>query len=336
MLTLALFGAGRIGRIHARSIARHPRARLSHVVDPDGAAAAAVAAEAGGVPADAEAVFADPAVDAVVIASTAETHGTLIERAAASGKAIFCEKPIDRSTERTRAAIRTLRRAGTSLFLGFQRRFDPSFAALQQRLAAGEIGRPELVVLTSRDPAPPPIPYIEHSGGLFRESMVHDFDVARWLLGEEPTEVYATGSCLVDPRIAAVGSPDTAAVTLKTAGGAICVITLSWRAAYGYDQRAEVLGSAGMLRLDNRQATSVVKADAASIAGDRPLPFFLERYAEAYEAELDAFVTALESGTPFRPNEEDGLRALILADCAEQSARAGLPVAVPGELEVGS
>lgn len=200
MLTFALFGAGRIGRIHARNVASQPRARLKYVVDPNGAVASELAAAVGGAPAQSEAVFDDPDVDAIVIASSAETHAELIMRAIESRKAIFCEKPIERSTERTRACARSLHEAGSSLFLGFQRRFDPSFAALHRCLADGEIGRPELVVLTSRDPAPPPIDYIERSGGLFRELMVHDFDVARWLLGEEPTEVYAVGSCLVDPR----------------------------------------------------------------------------------------------------------------------------------------
>lgn len=334
MLTFALFGAGRIGRIHARNVASQPRARLKYVVDPNGAAASELAAAVGGAPAQSEAVFDDPDVDAIVIASSAETHAELIMRAIESRKAIFCEKPIERSTERTRACARSLHEAGSSLFLGFQRRFDPSFAALHRCLADGEIGRPELVVLTSRDPAPPPIDYIERSGGLFRELMVHDFDVARWLLGEEPTEVYAVGSCLVDPRIGAAGSPDTAVATLKTASGAICLVNMSWRAAYGYDQRAEVLGSKGMLQVGNRQATSVIRSDGQAVAGDRPLPFFLERYSEAYVAEIDAFIVALEGGHSFVPNEDDGLKALILADCAQQSALSGQPVAVPIERRV--
>jgi myo-inositol 2-dehydrogenase/D-chiro-inositol 1-dehydrogenase len=234
-----------------------------------------------------------------------------------------------RGADRARACLRAVRAAGVPLFLGFQRRFDPSFAALKRRLDAGEIGRPEIILLTSRDPEAPPIEHIRKSDGLFRETMIHDLDVARWLLGEEPIEVYAAASCLTDPRIAEAGSVDTAIVTLRTRSGALCAINNSWRSVYGYDQRAEVHGSQGLLQIGNRQPTSVAKWDGSGGSTDRPLYFFIDRYADAYRLELDAFVTALAERRPVTPDAVDGLRSLVLADCAQESYATGRPVAVP-------
>ena len=328
MTTFALFGAGRIGRIHAANIARQSATRLKYICDPHAESAAALAEMTGAKVVEEDEIFSDDEVSAILIASSADSHPALIKRAAETGKAIFCEKPVARAAADVVSCLEVVAKHRGRLFVAFNRRFDPSFSALKARLDAGEIGRPELIILTSRDPAPPPIEYIAKSGGLFRETMVHDFDVARWLLGEEPIEVFATASCLVDPAIARAGSPDTAVVTLRTRTGAICTINNSWRAAYGYDQRVEVLGSKGLLTVDNLRPTSVIQADATASRRDLPLHFFLERYADAYRIELDAFVRQLEDGVPAAPDGRDGLRALLLADCAAVSAAENRPVTV--------
>jgi myo-inositol 2-dehydrogenase/D-chiro-inositol 1-dehydrogenase len=214
------------------------------------------------------------------------------------------------------------------MLVGFNRRFDPSFAELHRRIGAGAIGTVEQVVITSRDPAPPPVSYIKVSGGLFRDMTIHDFDMARWMLGEEPVEVFAHGATLVDPAIGAAGDIDSAMVLLKTASGRMAHINNSRRASYGYDQRVEVFGSAGRLIAGNRVPTTVELADADSVRSDKPLHFFLERYAEAYRIELHAFLDALAKGAPMPVGAEDGRQALVLADAAVESLRTGRPVRV--------
>ncbi|MFC0410877.1 inositol 2-dehydrogenase [Roseomonas elaeocarpi] len=323
MLNIAVIGAGRIGRIHARNIAAHPCARLAGISDPDSGAAGSLAAACGAASITLEEAFK---AEAVLIASPTPTHADYIERAAQAGCAVFCEKPVDLSAARVRDCLRAVERAGVPLMVGFNRRFDPSFAALQRRLAAGEIGALELLTITSRDPAPPPASYVAQSGGLFRDMMIHDFDMARFLLAEEPVELYAVGSALVDPAIGAAGDVDTAAVTLRTASGRICQISNSRRATYGYDQRIEVHGAEGLLRAANMTSTTVESAGRGGFTTDPALPFFLERYEAAYRAELDTFVTAVVDKIPSGPTGEDGLRALILADAATESVRTGQPV----------
>jgi myo-inositol 2-dehydrogenase/D-chiro-inositol 1-dehydrogenase len=325
---IGLLGAGRIGRIHAGSVAAHPRARLAAVADASLDAAESVAAATGARVAAVEAVVADPGIDAVLICTPTDTHPDLIEQSAKAGKAVFCEKPVDLDAERIRACLRVVEEAGVPLMIGFNRRFDPSFSALKRRVEAGEIGRVELVTILSRDPAPPPLSYIARSGGLFRDMTIHDLDLARHFLGEEPVEVHAVASCLVDPAIGEAGDVDTAAVLLKTAGGRIAQISNSRRATYGYDQRVEVHGSLGLLAAGNRHATTVTFAGADGFRGDPALPFFLERYAEAYRAELDAFVAGVIDGTPLAPSGADGLKAQVLADAATEAARTGRPVRV--------
>src|SRR6185312_1969509 len=248
--------------------------------------------------------------------SPTPTHADYIERAAREGRAIFCEKPIDLAADRVRACLDVVRRAGVVLMVGFNRRFDPHFATLKRRMDAGEIGSLELLTIISRDPTPPPIDYVKSSGGLFRDMMIHDLDMARFLLGEEPVEVSAAASCLVDPAIGAAGDVDTAVVTLRTASGRLCQISNSRRATYGYDQRIEAHGSKGLLRAGNITATTVELATGAGFVTDPVLPFFLERYAAAYRAELDAFIAAVGGEAPASPNGEDGLRALLLANAA--------------------
>jgi myo-inositol 2-dehydrogenase/D-chiro-inositol 1-dehydrogenase len=257
-----------------------------------------------------------------------DTHADLIERVARAGKAVFCEKPIDLDATRVRSCLDVVYKSDAKLMVGFNRRFDPSFAAIKRRIATGEIGAVELVTILSRDPAPPPASYITRSGGLFRDMMIHDFDMARFLLGEEPVEVHAVGSCLVDPQIGAAGDVDTAAVLLKTSAGKIAQISNSRRATYGYDQRVEVHGSLGMLAAGNQRATSVEYASASGYERDPAMIFFLDRYADAYRRELDAFVAAVLDGAPFMPNGADGLRAQLLADAATEAARTGRPVSL--------
>lgn len=328
MLRIGLLGCGRIGQVHAQSIKAVEGAQVVALADAVEAAAQGLAQVAGGgvQVRSASAILAADDIDAVVIGTPTDTHFELINAAARAGKAIFCEKPIDMSVDNIRACIDTVGAAGVPFMAGFNRRFDPNFAALRARLRAGEIGALELVTITSRDPAPPPLAYIKHSGGLFRDMMIHDFDMARFLMDEEFVRLHAVGSALVDPQIGAAGDVDTAAVILTTATGRICQISNSRRAVYGYDQRIEVHGAAGMLRAENQLETTV---ESAGTSGFRRAPaqhFFLERYEMAYQAEMRAFVAAAVQGQSADPGIHDGLHAQILADAAAQSQRTGQPV----------
>ncbi len=326
MLNICQFGAGRIGAVHAADVAQHKDATLRYVVDVNATAAQNLADRHGASVADTEKALADPEVNAVIIASSTDTHADLIEASAKAGKAIFCEKPIDLDINRVNACLETVKRCNVPLALGFNRRFDPTFRAIHEGLRAGRIGKLEMIAITSRDPGPPPVSYIKVSGGLFRDMMIHDFDMARWLLGEEPVEVLATASCLVDPEIGKVGDVDTATVILKTAGGALCQISNSRRAVYGYDQRIEAFGSAGMLRAENETATRVEFSGAEAVCLDKPVYFFLERYSRAYIAELDDFVQAVTQGRAPVAGGEDGRQALVLADAALESYQTGKAV----------
>ena len=328
VINIGLFGAGRIGKVHAGNIVRHRRARLAAVYDTDPAAAETLAGERQSQVASTADILANREIEAVIIASPAETHADFIEAAARSGKAIFCEKPIDKDLARVRRVLQIVKASGAVLFMAFNRRFDPSFACLQRQLREGEVGKPEMVFLTSRDPAPPSLAYLARSGGLFRDMMIHDFDVARWLLGEEPEQVFAIGRCFADPAIAGLGLLDTAIVTLTFPSGAIVNINCAMRAAYGYDQRAEVHGAQGMLSIGNRFETSLVKSTGAGICQELPLHFFTERYAEAYVKELDHFVSCLERKVAPEPGGVDGLRALEMAEAANRSWSSGRPVAI--------
>ncbi|MEZ5450410.1 MAG: inositol 2-dehydrogenase [Thiolinea sp.] len=267
--------------------------------------------------------FASDAVHAFIIASSTDTHAPLLERCASAGKPVFCEKPIDLDYAKASACVGAVDEAGITCMLGFNRRFDPQFAALKAQMDAGTIGQLETLIITSRDPSPPPAEYIAVSGGLFRDMMIHDFDMARWLLGEEPTRIYATGSVLVDPAIGEAGDVDTASVTLNTASGAIAIITNSRRATYGYDQRVEAFGAKGMLQAGNQLENTLQFAGAAGVTGAKPQFFFLERYADAYRIELTRFVEALQNNTTPPTTADDGLKALALADAALQSLQSG-------------
>jgi myo-inositol 2-dehydrogenase / D-chiro-inositol 1-dehydrogenase len=322
-LRIGLLGAGRIGRIHGSNIAAHPRARLAAIADASAEAARSLAEATGAKVATVEGIIDASDVDAVVICTPTDTHADLIERAARAGKAIFCEKPVSLDAERTAACLMVVEESGARLMIGFNRRFDPSFSALHRRIREGEIGEVEIVTILSRDPSPPPMDYLVRSGGLFRDMMIHDFDMARFLLGEEPIEMHAVASSLVDPAIGRVGDVDTAAVLMKTAAGKIAHISNSRRATYGYDQRIEVHGSRGLLAAGNRHNTTVLFADNRGYSLDPAMPFFLERYAEAYRAELDAFVAGVLTEAPLAPTGRDGLRAQRLADAATATAQTG-------------
>ncbi len=328
MISIALLGAGRIGQIHGRTIAGSKKARLAAIADPMPEGAAALSAATGAPVREIDEIFADKSIDAVLIATPTDTHADYIDRAAAEGKAVLCEKPVDLSSARIRQTLDRIGKAGIPLMIGFNRRFDPNFAALRKRIADGAVGKVELVTVISRDPGPPPVSYIARSGGLFRDMMIHDFDMARFLLGEDPVEVYAVGSELADPEIGKAGDVDTAAVILKTASGKICQISNSRRATYGYDQRIEVHGSKGMLSAGNVHETTVRFAGAEGIVADPVQNFFLERYAAAYRNEVEAFIEAVETGTAPSPSGQDGLQAQILADAAQASLDTGKPVKV--------
>ena len=326
-LQVCQFGAGRIGAIHAASVAASSRGRLRYVVDPDPEAAARLAERHGATPlTDPGTALADPEVDAVVIASSTNTHVELILASARAGKAIFCEKPIDLDLGRADACVAELEHLQVPLMMGFNRRFDPSFSALREAVQAGAIGRVEGVAITSRDSRPPALEYVRVSGGLFRDMAIHDFDMARWILGAEPVEVFAVGSCLVEASIGDAGDVDTAMVVMRTGDGTLCHINNSRRAAYGYDQRIEVFGSEGMLQAGNPAPTTVSRWTSQHVATDPPGSHSLERYAQAYRAEIEHFLESLASGQPFLTGPRDGRQALALADAATESCRTGLPV----------
>jgi len=321
MIEVALFGAGRIGRIHAGNLVRQPGVRLKYVVDVDAAAAAEVAARHGATVGTADTAFGDKAVGAVVIGSSTDTHADLILRAAAAGKQIFCEKPVDLAIERARACAQAVAKAGVTCLIGFQRRYDPTFAALKARIDAGEIGDPEMLVVTSRDPGAPPVEYIRRSGGIFKDMLIHDFDIFRWILGDEAATVYATGSVLTDAAVGDAGDIDATAVTIRTKRGRLAQINTIRRAAYGYDQRFEVLGSKGMLQAGNHKPTEVAAWTASSVSEDKPEYFFLERYRVAYANEVAHFFEAIAAGAKVRTTIDDGLKALELAEAATTSWR---------------
>jgi myo-inositol 2-dehydrogenase/D-chiro-inositol 1-dehydrogenase len=309
-----------------------PCAHLAAVADTDLVSAQRCAAEINVARAwaDYHALLDDTTIDAVVICSSTDTHARIIEDAAAAGKHIFCEKPIDLDLVRIDRALAAVERAGVVLQVGFNRRFDPSFKKVRDVVSSGEIGVPEIVRITSRDPSPPSIDYVRVSGGLFLDMTIHDFDTARFLVGQEVEEIYAVGGVMVDPAIGLEGDIDTAVVTLRFAGGALCVIDNSRRAVYGYDQRVEVFGSGGSASADNCYPTSAVVSDAHSVRRDLPLNFFLERYTPSYIAEMRAFVDCVRIGGVPPVGGDDGRAATALGIAAAESLRRDRPVRLAG------
>ena len=328
MLKVGLLGAGRIGQVHAVNIAGNLRSTLVAVADVYPQAAETLAAKYGAEARSVDDVLNDPDIDAVLIASSTDTHSDLIEAATAAGKAVLCEKPVDLSLERAKACLEAAAQTGKPVMIGFNRRFDPNFGALKAASAAGEIGKAELLSITSFDPAPPPVSYIKVSGGLFRDMMIHDFDMANFVMGERPVTIRAVGSSIVDPEIGEAGDVDTAVVTMTYADGKIAVIKNSRRAVYGYDQRVELLGSEGLLQAENMLENTVVKSTTAGVASAKPTYFFLERYMPAYAVEWEAFVAAMLDGAPMPVTLEDGIAALAMAEAATESAKSGQAVEV--------
>ncbi|MEO1265166.1 MAG: inositol 2-dehydrogenase [Pseudomonadota bacterium] len=320
MIRIALLGCGRIGAVHADTIAALEGASLAVAYDPIAEAAAAVSARHGVATAD-NAASAISEADAVLIATSTDTHADLIEESVRAGKAVFCEKPIDLGLARVRQCGHNIAGTGVPVQVGFNRRFDASHRALRDAVAAGDIGALYQVVITSRDPSPPPEDYVMRSGGLFRDMTIHDFDLARFVLGDEPVEVLAVGDASVDPGLAdRAGDIDTAMVILRTADGRQCHINNCRKAAYGYDQRVEAHGANGMLISGNQRPTALEKhtGDATGIA-DPYQAFFIERYKASFAAELASFVSAVRSGGTPEVSFADGERALVLAECAIRS-----------------
>ena len=316
MINFALFGAGRIGSIHANNVAKHAQAQIVALHDPFQANADRLAAEQGCEQMTPDQIFASDEIHAVLICSATDTHADLIEAAVAAGKHVFCEKPIDLSLQRVRQCLEKVSQSNCKTMVAFNRRFDPNFQILQQQIEAGDIGAVELVSIISKDPAPPPIEYIKVSGGLFRDMTIHDFDMARFLLDEEVMSVNAQASCQVDAEIGEAGDVDTAVITMTTTSGKLAQISNSRRASFGYDQRIEVHGSEGMLIAQNVNESTVVTYNQDGVSSAKPLHFFLERYEAAYRKELDSFIRYLTGEAVKLPGMDDGLQALKLAEAA--------------------
>lgn len=329
MIRIGILGCGRIGQVHAKTLRGMDTAKIIAVSDffPD--AAQQLAKQCGAQVRDTHDIIAADDIDAIIVGTPTDTHFDIIKSAAAAGKAIFCEKPVDMSADNIRTLITHVETAKVPFFTAFNRRFDPNFSNVQSRIAAGEIGNVEIVTILSRDPTPPPIDYIKSSGGIFRDMMIHDFDMARFLLGEDPVTIFAAGSALVDPEIGKAGDVDTAAVTLTTASGKICQISNSRRATYGYDQRIEVHGSNGMLRAGNVLENTSQLATANGFQTAPTLNFFLERYEAAYRIEMDRFIAHLNDASIPVPTIYDGLAAQCMADAATLSWSAKKIVDLP-------
>lgn len=328
MFNIALFGAGRIGQVHAVNIASHKETRLYSVIDPNQDAARALAEKYQAKVQDVDAAMNDPQIHGVLIASATDTHADLIELAARHKKAIFCEKPVHLDLERVRQCLSVVEQQQVPLFIGFNRRYDPQFRTVKTRLQAGNIGKAESLLIISRDPSPPPAQYVSVSGGMFRDMTIHDFDMARFIMGEEPVSVFAQGSNLVDPAIGQAGDIDTAFVVLKFPSGAMATIVNSRRASYGYDQRIELHGEKGLLAADNVKENTVTQWSSEGCVFAKPEHFFLQRYSAAYVAEWQHFVDVLANRAKPECTGYDGERALYLADKALESMNSGKCVAL--------
>jgi myo-inositol 2-dehydrogenase/D-chiro-inositol 1-dehydrogenase len=328
-INVGVIGTGRIGRLHAENLmVRTPQADLAAVSDVLVEAAEAVAARLGVRAAyqDHRRILDDESIDAVLICSSTDTHAQLIEEAAEAGKQIFCEKPIALDLEAIDHALAVVERSGVKLQIGFNRRFDPSFARVREIVAAGEIGEPHILRITSRDPAPPPIEYVKVSGGIFLDMTIHDFDMARFLMASEVEDIYAAGGVMVDPAIGEAGDIDTTVITLHFANGALGVIDNSRQAVYGYDQRVEVFGSSGCVTADNDYPNTATISDATRVHRDLPLNFFVERYTESYVAEIRAFVECVVNDTAPPVTGLDGRMPVLMGYAARKSYEEKRPV----------
>jgi myo-inositol 2-dehydrogenase / D-chiro-inositol 1-dehydrogenase len=327
-LTVGVIGAGRIGKIHVDNLRAISQVRVKSVSDVEIDHLEEWANEKGVevLTANYQDILNDPEINAVFICSPTTTHANLIKESAAAGKHIFCEKPVSFSVEETEEALVAVEKAGVKMQVGFNRRFDPNFRKIHELVQNGEIGTPHILRITSRDPQPPGIDYIKTSGGLFMDMAIHDFDMARYIMGSEVVEVFANGAVLVDPAIGEAGDIDTAIITLKFANGALGVIDNSRQAAYGYDQRLEVFGDKGAAQADNNRANTVEVSTAQHVAKEKPLYFFLERYTQAYIDEVNEFVTSILKNKPVICSGVDGLQAERIAKAAKKSLDTGAPV----------
>ena len=314
-----LLGAGRIGKVHAKTINDNPSGTLVAVTDAVPAAAESIERQYGCQTRSIEAIESATDINAVIICTPTDTHADLIERFSRAGKAVFCEKPIDLDIDRVKACLKVVEETKATLMVGFNRRFDPHFMAVRKAIDDGQIGDVEMVTITSRDPGLPPIEYIKRSGGIFRDMTIHDFDMARFLLREEPISVSATAAALVDKSVGDVGDYDSVCVLLQTKSGRQAMISNSRRAVYGYDQRIEVHGSKGMVSAENLRPVSIELANTLGYTRPPIHNFFMTRYAQAYANELASFIVAIEEGSVISPSGADGLAALALADAAVKS-----------------
>lgn len=330
MLNIGIIGAGRIGKVHLQSVTRYVAdAKVIALADPFMNAETEEWARSLGVgklTRDYKEILADPEVDAVFICSSTDTHSAISLEAIAAGKHIFCEKPVDHDLGKIKAVMQALEGSNVKYQVGFNRRFDHNFAAAREAVASGRIGELAVLKITSRDPGAPPVDYIKVSGGMFLDMTIHDFDMVRFISGEEVTEVYAAGGVTVDPAIGEAGDIDTAVVTLRLESGALAVIDNCRRASYGYDQRLEAFGSKGQVAISNDTASSAVVSDASGVTAEKPLYFFLERYMQAYAAEVEAFVAAVRDDTPVPVGIDAGLQSVLIGVAAKKSLELGRPV----------
>ena len=328
MIKFAQFGAGFIGKIHGANIAKHPRAELTYIYDVNTAAAEQLAAQLGPqVAASPEEIWASD-VDAVLIASSTNTHAELLSRSIKAGKPVYCEKPIDLDIDRVKGVVQQAQNTNLPILVGFSRRFDTNHLGIRQALQMGEIGKLEMMHITARDPKPPPLSYVKVSGGQFRDQTIHFFDMLRWLANEDPVEVYATGAALVDPAIGEAGDVDTSMLILKFPSGAMCHINCSRRAEYGYDERVELFGSQGMAvsRRKPRREVSFYKGN--SIISEGLHPGWFERMEPTFYQALDAFIKAVQGEVTDYPTLMDGLKAQMIAEAAYESLKTNKPVQI--------
>ena len=332
MVKVGIIGAGRIGRVHITSITtRVPNAVIKTVADPFLTEETADWAKSMGVEKttkDYKEIIEDPEIDAVLICSSTDTHSPISIEAIKAGKHVFCEKPIDHDVDKIMEVIKALEGTGLKYQVGFNRRFDHNFQSLQETVAQGKIGTPQIIKITSRDPEPPSIDYVKVSGGMFLDMTIHDFDMARFLAGCDAEEVYVQSANLVDPAIGEAGDVDTAVITLKMENGAIAVIDNCRKAVYGYDQRAEVFGSEGMAAISNDSQSTAVISNAQGVTGEKPMFFFLERYMDAYGKEITAFIDAIEKGKDTPLNVYDGLKPVLMGLAAKKSSQEHRPVKI--------
>lgn len=332
MVTIGIIGAGRIGQVHAKSIAsRVNGAKVKTMADPFMSEKTEIAVKSMGVEnvtKDYHEILQDPEIDAVLICSSTNTHSAISLEAIAAGKHVFCEKPIDFEVDRIKEVMQALEKSNVKYQVGFNRRFDHNFAAVKEAVENGKIGKPHIIKVTSRDPEPPSAEYVKVSGGMFLDMTIHDFDMVRFLAGCDATEVYVQSAVLVDPEIGKAGDVDTAVITLQMENGAIAVIDNSRKAVYGYDQRVEVFGDKGMVKVENDKLSSVEFSGRAGVESEKPLYFFLERYMDAYAKEMEAFVKSIEEDTPVPLSAEDGLKPVLMGLAAKKSVKEHRPVKI--------